>query len=99
MSVQKRNILGESICSPGTGDGADPSVPPKYDPQTDNPVAGYKAPTPSPRLRASEGYDGATEDRMGQRESEFRTAQRAAYGEANGITQDTSGAGYPIGGE
>jgi hypothetical protein len=98
MSVQRRNILGESICSAGTGDGSDPSVPPANDPWTDAPQ-NYKAPTPSPRLRASEGYDGETENRMSMRESEFRSAQRAAYGEANGISQSTSGAGYPVGGE
>src|ERR1700678_501989 len=96
VTVQKRSILPENIVGHSSADGA---TTPDRDPFTDAPT-GLAAPVPSQgRSSADSDYDERTAGNLAAREAEYRAAQRNAYGEANGITQDTSGAGYPLGGE
>jgi hypothetical protein len=93
MSIQKRDSLGPSLCSPSSGDGA------CGDPQTDpwtgqrNPgVTGVKASTP---LSSLSSYDHVTTQRLAGHEQDHIAASTYASSPDAG---NQSGTGLAIGG-
>src|SRR5271167_1609204 len=83
MSIQSRRILGDSLPSGSSGDGASQDGP--TDPNTGQSIGSYTAPAPSPR-QSTAGALGA-EDAHGDVASYHR-----ASAAASGI-QNTAGAG------
>jgi hypothetical protein len=95
MSIVHRNILGKSLTSPGSSDGA--STDPQTDPWTGAPNPGYQAPRSSAPVGSHDQFDGPTTSRLQSIEADHMRASRASTN--IDVSDNCTGCGEVVGGD